>query len=263
MLQDSLRALLVIPMPFLVLGTGGLILWRWRRTSRALLAASAAGLLLTSLPVTGKLIVLPLLSLTEGWEPTGEPVDAFLVPTSGIYFDERKRWWANAASVRRLGAALAARDAAAALGHSPIPIIISGGAKKPGAPAEALVLARQFNLSYPEVVLDTAALDSYETAVNLERQSRGLRVRHLVVFTDPTHMARMAGVLRHKGFEVRRVTKARIMEAGLNLDRFSFTDLVPQPNGFHLNRRAFYELAGISWYLVTGRLSLGDLSSGP
>ncbi len=260
-MEEFFRALLSIPMLFMVLGTAALFLWRFRRTSRALLAASAVGLLLTSLPVTSKAIIMPLLSLTEIWTPAEKPVDAFLVPTSGLYFDGRNRWWASAGSVRRLAAALAARDTAAALGRGSTPVIISGGATRPEAPPEAAVLARQFNISEPWLVLETESLDSYETAVNLERQLRGQKIRRLVVFTDQTHMARMAGVLRHQGFEVFLAPAPSAGEPCLRYDRLCLIDFLPQPRGFHLSARALRELTGIFWYIVKGRLSLGDLKS--
>jgi uncharacterized SAM-binding protein YcdF (DUF218 family) len=260
--QDFLRGLIAIPMPFMVLGTAGLILWRWRRTSRALLAASAAGLLLTSLPVTGKLLLMPLRSMVQEWAPDGEPVDAILVPTAGIYYDGNGRWWASAGSVRRLAGALAARETLKGTNRQPIPIVISGGRTKTDGPAEAAVLVKQFNLSGPGVILETAALNSHQTAVNLERQLRALGIRRLVVFTNVWHMARMAGVLRHEGFDVRGVTDYGESHAESDHNKYGILDFLPQPSGFRLSAWSTNALAGILWYFIAGRLSPGDLSPG-
>ncbi len=261
-MQDFFRALFVIPMPFLVLGTAGLIVWRWRRASRALLAASAAGLLLTSLPVTGKLLRMPLLYTVQEWEPGGAPVDAILVPTGGIFFDGNGRWWAAASSVRRLAAALAIRDAMIEAGRDPVPIVISGGPTMDDGPAEATVLAHQFGLSGPGVVLETAALNSHQTAVNLKQQLRRLEIRSLLVVTDPWHMARMAGVLKHQGFHVTGATVDGPRQMTAGFDAFGWSDFLPQPHGFRLSARSIDAMTGVVWYLASGRLRPGDLGPG-
>ncbi len=259
---DVLHAMLVIPMPFMVLGTVGLILWRQRRTSQILLAASALGLLLSSLPATGKLLVGPLLSTVQKWDPDGEPPDAIVVPTAGIYYDGRTRWWASGGSVRRLAAALSLREAMTVKGRDPVVIVISGGPTMDDGPAEATVLARQFGLSGPTVLLETAALNSYQTAINLKQQLRRIGIRRVVVVTDPWHMARMAGVLKHQGFQVRGATVKDARQITTGLDVFGLLDFLPQPHGFHLSARSIDAMTGVVWYLASGRLTPGDLGPG-
>ncbi len=118
---DYLLDFMVLPMPILWLLLLGVVLWRWRRLSRAVIFAAIALFLAVSLPASGKLLVSGL----QRGAPTFDGNDpgrilGILVPSGGTFDGGTGRWWPTQSSVRRVAAALRIRDQ---LG---LPIILSG-----------------------------------------------------------------------------------------------------------------------------------------
>ncbi len=254
-MTEFLLEIFRLPMPFTILGGLGLLLWRWRRGSRALLALATAGLVLTSLPITGKIAMAPQLASVEKWAPgDGAEAAAVIVPTGGAFEVPRVGWWPSSSSLDRLAAGIAVLDRLGATGTGEARLIVSGGSPTPGAPAEAEVLLSRYPEPGPAALVDATARNSAETAHGVRALLPDAGAGPVVVVTDWLHMARMAAALRHEGFEVRGAP-----QDNLALDRYAWADLVPQARGYATSGKALHSWLGIVWYLVTGRIGFGDL----
>ena len=255
-MSELLRTLITLPTPVLLLGLAGFLAWRWRHVSRGLFAVAMGGLLLACMPVTGKLLLLPLGTAVRSWMPDSDPsVQAVIVPTGGIYDDGTGSWWPDASSVWRLARALEISVQLEERGQS-VPIIVSGGATLPDSPAEAWVLTERMDLpAKVQVWVEATALNSEQTARAILPMMHELNARHVVLVTGNHHMARMSALLRHEGIEALGVVAPVPKEQG-----FIASDLLPQPRGLDVTNRAIRNYAGIAWYLVSGGLALADLS---
>jgi uncharacterized SAM-binding protein YcdF (DUF218 family) len=244
-----------LPMPFAILGGLGLVLWRVRRASRNLLALGAAGLVLTSLPITGKIAMAPQLASIEPWEPgTGAVPVAVIVPTGGAFEVPRIGWWPSSSSLDRLAAGIEALAQARAAGAAPAQLVVIGGSTRPGAPAEVDVLLSRYPELTPGPLVDATARNTAETARAARTLLPAAGSGPVLLVTDWLHMARMAASLRHEGFEVWGVP-----HDSLALDRLGWADLVPQARGYAASDNALHSWLGIAWYLVTGRIGFADL----
>ena len=189
-MTEILLEIFRLPMPFTILGGLGLLLWRWRRGSRALLALAAAGLVLTSLPITGKIAMAPQLASVETWAPgDGAEAAAVIVPTGGAFEVPRVGWWPSSSSLDRLAAGIAVLERLRATGAGDARLIVSGGSPTPGAPAEAEVLLSRYPEPRPTALVDGSARNSAETARGVRALLPGAGAGPVVVVTDWLHMA--------------------------------------------------------------------------
>ncbi len=250
-----LASFFLMPLPTVILCLLGLAAWRWPRLRRGLIGAGLALLVAASVPVVGKVFVRPLVPFGLGPNDAGHArVAAVLVPTGGIFHDTVATWWASDATVHRLARADALRRR---LG---VPLVISGGIVEPGAPAEAQVIAKQYGLGGdPNVLLDTTARTTAETATNLKARLKDKAGDTVLVMTSPWHCLRTAAVMRRAGITVTMaitedwpwVTSGEIFE--------TWMDLVPSILGYHYINKGISEYAAIAWYLIKGRLRFSDL----
>ena len=244
---------LAMPLPVLWLMFLALIVWRRRRTSRALFAIATVLFALASMPAVGKLLMLGLVSATPPLH-VGDDRDyaAIVVPTGGSYDDGTGRWWPTGSSIARTVAGLALHRR---LG---LPLILSGGAPLPGQPAEAVTVAAEFGLTDPAIRLETRSRNSSESAAAVAAILAGEPVRRVLLVTDTTHMARMSAVLRRNGLSVATApvgTQPRDLAPGA----WGIIDFVPGDRGLKLTRGALREYAAIAWYIASGRLDIGDV----
>ncbi|MCH8996890.1 MAG: YdcF family protein [Proteobacteria bacterium] len=247
---DYLLDFMVLPMPILWLLLLGVVLWRWRRLSRAVIFAAIALFLAVSLPASGKLLVSSL----QSGAPTFDGDDpgrilGILVPSGGTFDGGTGRWWPTQSSARRVAAALRIRDR---LG---LPIILSGGSPSRGQPPEVETIATLYGLQGEHIRLDTRSRNSSETAEAVAAMLAGKPNPQVILVTSATHIARMSAVLRHNG------VTALVMPADDDgLEPLSLSDFLPSYRGLKLNRAAQWEFMGIAWYLVTDRIDFADLS---
>jgi uncharacterized SAM-binding protein YcdF (DUF218 family) len=254
-MTELLLEIFSLPMPFAILGGAGLALWRARRASRVLLTLAAAGLVLTSLPIVGKIAMAPQLASVETWKPgAGAAPAAVIVPTGGIFEVPAIGWWPSSSSLDRLAAGIETLARAQAAGGPRIPLMVIGGSTQPGAPAEADVLLSRFPGPRPAALVDATARNSAETARAARALLPAAGPGPVVLVTDWLHMARMAASLRHEGFDVRGAPSGNRA-----LDRYMWADLVPQSRGYATSDNALHSWLGVAWYLITGRIGFADL----
>lgn len=247
---DYLLDFMVLPMPILWLLLLGVVLWRWRRLSRAVIFAAIALFLAVSLPASGKLLVSNLQSgapAFDGKDPDG--ILGILVPSGGTFDDGTGRWWPTRSSARRLTAALRIRDQ---LG---LPIILSGGSPSRGQPPEVETIATLYGLQGEHIRLETRSRNSSETAEAVAAMLAGKPKPRVILVTSATHIARMSAALRHYG-----VTALVMPADDAGLEPLNLSDFLPSYRGLKLTRSAQWEFMGIAWYLFTERIDFADLS---
>lgn len=251
-----LASFFLMPMPTVVLCLLGLAAWRWPRLRRGLIGAGLALLVAASVPVVGKVFVRPLVPFGPAPAATGHAgVAAVLVPTGGIFHDDVAKWWASDATVYRLARADALRRR---LG---VPLVISGGGVEPGAPAEAQVIAGQYGLAQdPNVILDTTARTTAETAANLKALLKDKALDTVLVMTSPWHCLRTAAVMRRAGIKVAMAITGDWPWVENGEIFATWLDLVPSIHSYHYINKGISEYAAIAWYLIRDRLRFSDLA---
>ena len=194
---DVIPGLLVLPLPILWLLLLGVVLWRWKRLSRAAFAVATAVFVAISLPASGNFLMSSLKNGAPPYDGEGpRGAHAILVPTGGIFDDGTGRWWPTSLSARRLTLGLRHQER---LG---LPLIISGGSPKAGQPPEAETLAEHFGLRAPEVLVEPTARNSSETAAAVAAMLIDTPAPRVILVTSPSHITRMSAALRHHGIEV-------------------------------------------------------------
>ena len=261
MLRELAETLVTLPMPLIAVLVVGLLAWRRRRLSFALIATATAALVGLSMPFTAALLEAPLAAAATAFDPRG-PVRAqaaaIVVPTAGIFADPAGTWWASSTSLAR---AVTGRELQQKSG---LPMVLIGGSPSQESESEAVTVARQAGLmgavngtSTPPVFMETAARNSAETARAAKVILDRLGAREVVLVTTPAHIARMAAALRHAGLVVRALP-ARAAAPG----RPAFgvlTEFIPSAGGLAQSANAVREYVAILWYLGQGYFRPSDL----
>lgn len=239
---------LTLPMPFVWLFAIGLLLWSRPVASRRLIVLAAAGFVLSSFSVVGKLALLALLTTVPVWGRGESPKPvAIVVPTGGIFSDETGKWWPASSSIRRATAAVRLRA------ELNVPVILIGGSPVDGQPPEAKVIAKELGLAPPGVIVESTARNSMETGPALALILRDLPVGPVLLVTSEMHVARMGAVLRRAGLSVRQT--AQHLEA---VERVAWTDFIPSTLGLAYSAQLSRELWAILWYIVRGHVRPSD-----
>ena len=247
-------------MPALWLLFLGLVLMR-HRLGRALVIVSGVLLLVGSTPVVGGALLGLLESgaqTIDDEQATATFFDAIVAPLGGAYADPEGRWWPLPGSVERT---VRGQQIQAATG---LPLIIVGGIPSPTqTEPEVAALQRVITLT-PDTIVEATARDTFETAraiaqllEDFDREGRSPRV---IIVTAGSHVRRMVASLRRFGVEAAAAPAKHY--ADVRIARYGWLDLVPSARGARLERRALHEGVAIGWYLVTGRIGLGDILSG-
>ena len=243
------------PMPAIWLAAVAVALWRWQRLSRAIGLVAAVLLVLSSLPGTARLLVVPLRSgAVAPAALAAVDAAAIVVPTAGVFRDPEGKWWPNRGTVRRL---VVVRGLQARLG---LPLIVSGGAPGDVAVAEAVVGAGAVGLSAATTRLETTARNSAETARAVAAMLPETPVPRVILVTSPTHIARMQGALRRHGLHV----------VSVSIDDPAFAEFarspapvwrafVPARSGLVATGSALREYVAIAWYAANGWVRPADL----
>ena len=184
----------------------GLLLWRGRfaRLGRRMTAAGIVLLLIAGMTSLGTALLLPLENRFPQWNAAGGPPDGIVV-LGGVlnpYISRQRHDIAFGPSVDRLIAAVdLARQYPAAR------IVFSGGNSSlifPGL-AEADVAVRFLEHSgvpSERIVLDRAARNTMENAVNARELAAPKPGERWLLVTSASHMPRAIGLFRAAGFPV-------------------------------------------------------------
>ena len=255
-MRALLEILIAIPTPLILMVAVGLVFWKRRRLSFILIATATVLLVALSLPIVAKILARPLaagaISSIEVMTSNSANNAAILVPTAGIFRDSNGSWWSTAAGVER---AVTGQRLSQMLN---MPLILSGGAPRGESQPEAKILAAQIGLSGLDVILETDAKNSYETARGVARIVTMLGGDRVLLVTSPAHVTRMAASLRRQGLVVSAVAAVLPKrESGLG----PITDFLPSATGMGRSRAAIHEYLAILFYLVQGHIRTFDLVS--
>ncbi len=242
-LADLPSLLLVPPLNCLVAACAGAVLRR-RRAGRILLAAGLGGLLLFSLPLVSGLLIL---SLEGGISTEPDPADppqaiiilsADLAPVAvpgGVGFTvgrltlERER--AGAALARRVG----------------LPILVSGGRIRSGAPSLAALMALSLHADFGLVPqwLEDRSLDTWENAARSAAILRAAGIDHAFLVTSAWHMRRALIAFRAAGLRVTPVPAMPDVPP-----RLALASLLPRIAAWQESYWALHEWIGCAWYAL-------------
>ncbi len=244
-IADLPALLLVPPLNCLVAACAGAVLHR-RRAGRVLLGAGLGGLWLLSLPlVSGRLLVsleggLPLVA--DAADPPGA-----VVILSGDLLEVAVPGGAGYTAGRltlereRAGAMLARR--------SGLPVLVSGGRIRPGAPSLAALMAVSLHDDFgiAPLWLEDSSLDTWQNAARSAALLRPAGIDSVYVVTHAWHMRRALIAFRAAGL--------RAVAAPTDLDvtpRLTFGNLLPRASSWQESYWALHEWLGCAWYKLRG-----------
>lgn len=220
-----------------------------RRWGKRLVVAAGLGLIVSSLPVTGAVLRLPLTAET-GFELDMD-ADAIVVLTGGIYQDMAGDWWGEDVTIRRVARG---RQLQAQTG---LPLFIAGGVVEPGQPSEARVAVTTMAIPFAEIGLEEGSSNTIEMGPAIAALLADRTNKRVVLVTSPVHVLRASAVLRRNGMSVLSAPilgDARANKSGVRL-------FVPNVYGLDATEEALREYLGIAWYLLRGHISPRDLLS--
>ena len=229
--------------------------WRW---SRLMFGLATLLLVVGSLPITARLLTMPLAAVVPPLDPVMAPagVAAVVVATAGSFRDAAGDWHSETATLRRVVVARLVRER---LG---VPLIVAGGAPKgDDQPPEALTAVRDLDLfGLPFVQREDAGRNSTETGTNVAALLRNVTAPStstaVVLVTAHTHVARMAAALRHADVHVAAVATTDFFDNSPGPGPSAF---LPSIKGLLQVGGALYEYVGIVWYLARGAIDISDL----
>ncbi len=117
------------------------------------------------------------------------------------------------------------------------------------------------------MITETKARDTAEPAQAAARMVAEFEGNAVILVTSPSHVARMAGALRHHGLFVTTVPTAppddaiRAERPG-EVDTGLLMQFVPSAKGLARSSRAMREYVAIGWYIIQGDLRLADVIGG-
>ena len=253
-MSEVASAFLYPPFPFLLLLVAGLALRRFthfRHAGRRTATLAVVMLVLSVVPLTAKLALLPMLHAVPRWHE-GLQVGAIVVPTGGAFEDIGGRWHPSHESVQRVGLAATMQEK---LG---IPLLITGGNIRKEGVSEARIVAETLGLEPDHVWFDESARNTHENALVLADRLSEMKVDRIMMVTSLSSMPRMAASLRANGLNV----YAMPVPAPA-VERFGWRDIVPSNHGLALATTASKVYGGLALYLVRGWISPADLVGQP
>ncbi len=244
-LADLPSLLLIPPLNCLVAACAGAVLHR-RRAGRVLLACGLAGLVVFSVPLVSGLLIVSL----EGGLPTqpdaAAPPQAIIILSADLVAVQAEVPGGVGFTVGSL--TLERERAGAALArHVGLPILVSGGAIRRGAPSLAVLMALSLHNDFglaPQW-LEDRSLDTWQNAARSAAILRAAGIDSAYVVTSAWHMRRALIAFRAAGFPV----VAAPAEPDVS-PRLALASLVPRISAWQQSYWAIHEWIGCAWYAL-------------
>ena len=219
---------------------------RRRRAGVLLLWAGLAGLWLFSLPVvSGSLIAL----LEAGLPSQGSTGSADAPQAIVILSGDQQRVWDNGRIGWRVGALTLEREAAGAVlaRRTHLPVLVSGGSIRDGAPALAEQMALSLSQDFAINVQwrDIESQDTWQNAVQSAAILRPQGIGRVYVVTHAWHMRRALLAFRRAGLQA--VPAPVLIDAKPDLSAGAF---LPSAKAWQESYWAVHELVGWAWYAL-------------
>jgi uncharacterized SAM-binding protein YcdF (DUF218 family) len=219
-----------------------------------LIAAPFALLFIMAMPLVGQGLQNGLAGLVKGRLVVGEPIDAIVVLTGGIYDAGPVGWMPRAETIQRVGVAYELQRTI----DIRLPVIISGGfTHGVQAPSEARAAAEFFAKHRSEVTpteLEEVSTDTAESALQLAPVLQKRGARNVMLVTSVTHMPRALAAFRARGIDP-------IPAPAFNITHNKGVALfAPSARGLWQSSEALLEIYGIIGYLLSGTIAWADLT---
>ncbi len=240
-LADLTAVLLVPPLNCLVAACAGAALHR-RRGGRLLMAAGLTGLLLLSLPfVSGTLTALLERGLPASPDPAQPP--AAIVILSGdqteIATPDGAAWSVGRLTLERerTGAALARR--------TQLPVLLSGGRIRAGAPTLAALMAASLRDDFGVAPrwLEDKSIDTWQNAADTAVILRAAGISRVYLVTHAWHMRRALIAFRAAGLDA--VPSPAMPDIA---PRVVWRNFLPHVSAWQESYWALHEWIGCAWY---------------
>jgi len=250
---------------FLVIGIG-LLLWRRRpRLGRAVAASGLAALAFLSTTGGARLFVLPLEGMTAPLPaPERAGAQAIVVLAAGRLehapeYDGR--------DIPDYVALARVRYAAHLQRRTGLPVLVTGSNGKSGldpdpqdrawSKADAMAAALRDDFGVPVRWIEPRARDTGENATYSAAMLRADGVTRILLVTDAMHMPRARAAFERTGLSVVSAPTMFFSHESASLGSW-----LPSAEGMRRSWYAIYELLGMAWYGLRGRVS-GPPPSGP
>ena len=263
--MKTLFVTLVMPCGLVITSLVVLMVLVWRRRHTAFagyanwllgwLGAIALLAYITATPWFGLMLSHTLSGMVEG-RSLEDPsdADAIVVLTGGMWDAGPVGWIPKPEGIHRLAVAYEIQR----MINMRLPVIVSGGHTKGGQnPSEANVTASFFARQRTEVTpteLEEVSTDTYESAMQLAPVLAKRGARNVLLVTSDVHMLRALATFRARGIDA-------IPAPALNLPQnMGIKAVLPSAYGVMFTADALYEIFGLVGYLVTGKISVSDLT---
>ncbi len=230
---------LLPPMGLLLCAVLGAILRR-----RALLAIGLAGLLLLGLPIVSTTLLALLERGLDTRVDPATPPQAIVILSGDqqrIITADGPKWHVGMLTLQReaAGAALARRT------H--LPVLVSGGVIRPGAPSLAAMMTASMDADFGVAVRwdEDGSGDTWENAQRSAALLRGAGISRVYLVTHAWHMRRALLAFRRAGLAA--VAAPVQIDAGPEWSAGSFT---PNARAWQESFWATHELVGWAWYAI-------------
>jgi len=238
------KIMVVPPISLLLLALAGLaVTLRWRRTGWVMSALGLVGLLVLAMPVSGG-VLLALLEqdLPRVPSPTAPPQAVVILSAEYRAVDAaRRRYEAGPLTLERLiGGAGVARVAR-------LPVLVSGGVMRTGAPSLAEVMARTLAENFNTQVRwqETKSRDTWENAEYSARILKDAGITNIYLVSHAWHLRRAIAAFGHFG-----ITATAIPVRAYPWPEMTLEDFIPTVSGWSSSAWALHEWIGIAWYAL-------------
>ena len=235
-MKQFLLSLFFVPVPIIILFILSFFISNKIRIIK-ILNYSLVILVISSLPITSKLLTFPLNYFTPKYN--NKNIDAILLLTGGINKNVLEEWVPSEESIKR---ALIAKKLSRTM---QLPLIISGGKTIENAPSEAYVLEQYLNIKGS--VLDEKSLNTYETAKNFKKIFNISKNKSLLIVTNIKHSLRSYLVITSNNIKCYTLDHDIV---------FHFQDLIPKLSGMDNFNKVLYEYIALSYYIITNKIKL-------
>jgi uncharacterized SAM-binding protein YcdF (DUF218 family) len=241
---SALPTLLAIPpINLLVAACAGAALRR-HRYGRVLLIGGLAGLTLFALPIVSGSLMAVLESGLAQSAPLADPPQAIVILSA-----DQQRVWQDGGIAWRVGALTLQREqAGAALARrTHLPVLVTGGTLRPGAPSIASTMAASMAADFATPVRwrEDVSEDTWQNAVFSAAILRAQGISSVYVVTHAWHMKRALVAFRRAGLQA----EAAPVQIDAEPD-FRASAFVPNTHGWQESNYMLHELIGWAWYSI-------------
>ncbi len=249
-LADLPTLLLVPPLNCLVAACAGAVLCR-RRVGRRLLGLGLGGLVLLSVPMVSGWLIASL----EGGLPvradTHDPPGAVVILSGDQVELAQDLGQADGLDGYEVGRLTLEREVAGARAAraTGLPVLVSGGVIRPGAPSLAALMARSLHDDFGVTPrwLEAGSQDTWENAADSATVLRTAGIGTVYVVTHAWHMRRALIAFRAAGLHA----VAFPVDAA-RAPRLELRSFVPRIAAWQESFWALHEWIGCAWYALHG-----------